>query len=125
MTFVETGRTPLKLIGQNASELGVDQRVKILSADVRHLMKELAGEPPFDIVLADPPYEEGWELKLLNDLPWAELLALGGVFCMEWGSIKSQVVESGGLPEKVPFLAKVREKNYGDSVLTTFERTPE
>ena len=44
---------------------------------------------------------------------------MSGAFLLEWGSLKSQVSE---LPERVPFLVKIREKNYGDSVLTTYER---
>ena len=80
---------------------------------------------PFDLVLADPPYAEGWEEKLLKELPWAELLARGGRFCLEWGKLKSQNFREGELPERFPFLVKVREKPYGDSVLTTYERTDE
>ena len=76
-------------------------------------------EGPFDLVLADPPYEDGWELALLFRLPWDELLAPGGVFCLEWGVQKSRFE---GLPEQVPHLAKVREKSYGDSALSTYER---
>ncbi|MGZ3709275.1 MAG: RsmD family RNA methyltransferase [Bdellovibrionota bacterium] len=77
-------------------------------------------EQSVDLVFADPPYEEGWETRLLGELPWEKLLREGGLFCLEWGVTKSEVSE---LPESAPFLVKIREKIYGDSVLTTYRRT--
>jgi hypothetical protein len=54
----------------------------------------------------------------LEHVPWKDLLKDGGLFCLEWGSVKSEVSE---LPDRVGFLVKIREKNYGDSVLTTYQ----
>lgn len=120
VVFSETGRQALKLIERNAEELGVAERVEILGDSVDAVWKRLAAQGvPFDVVLADPPYSEGWELRLLNECPWETLLAPGGYFCLEWGTQKSQVAE---LPERAGPLVKVREKNYGDSVLTTYQR---
>lgn len=118
VVFVETGRQALKLIERNAQELAVSDRVEVLSESVDVAWKRLASRgAAFDVILADPPYAEGWEMRLLNELPWRELLAPGGVFCVEWGTQKSQVSE---LPERAGNLVKIREKNYGDSVLTTY-----
>jgi 16S rRNA (guanine966-N2)-methyltransferase len=119
VVFVEEARSVLKLLEGNVAELAVADRLEIIGDSVARAGKRLEGYPPFDIVLADPPYAADWELKLLNDFRWNELLAPGGYFCLEWGTQKSQVSE---LPERVPFLVKVREKNYGDSVLTTYQR---
>lgn len=120
VVFVENGRQAVRLIEQNAADLGVTARIQVLDLDVGSAARMLLRHGPFDVVLADPPYADGWETRLLTELPWAELLAPGGVFCLEWGTVKSQVAE---LPEQAACLAKVREKNYGDSVLTTYERT--
>jgi 16S rRNA (guanine(966)-N(2))-methyltransferase RsmD len=117
VVFVEDSRQVLKLLERNAEELGVADRVQVIGDTVARAGKRLSGEPPFDLVLADPPYAEGWELKLLADLPWQDLLTPGGTFCLEWGALKSKFE---ALPEKVGLLVKVREKNYGDSVLTTY-----
>jgi 16S rRNA G966 N2-methylase RsmD len=75
---------------------------------------------PFDLVLADPPYGGGWEKLLLEELPWDQLLVEGGFFCLEWGIQKSQDYKASTLPDEVLQLVKVREKNYGDSVLTSY-----
>ncbi len=120
VVFVEDARSVLKLLERNVAELKVEDRVRILGESVAHAgRRRLEALGPFDLVLADPPYEEGWELKLLEQLDWDKLLAAGGYFCLEWGTQKSKVDE---LPEEAPFLIKVREKNYGDSVLTTYRK---
>jgi 16S rRNA (guanine966-N2)-methyltransferase len=117
VVMVEDSRQAIKLIESNARDLGVSKQITLLGETVEHARKELVRLGPFDIVLADPPYAGGWEMKLLNDLPWEELLAPGGHFSLEWGTQKSQVE---ALPDEVFQLVKVREKNYGDSVLTTY-----
>lgn len=122
MVFVETSRPALKLIEKNAELLEVRQQVRWLSESVHHAWEELKRLGPFDLVLADPPYEEGWEDKLLSAAPWDELLVEGGYFCIEWGIQKSRLHKEGSLPDRVPCLVKVREKNYGDSVLTSYRR---
>lgn len=124
VVFVENARAPLHLIAGNAQELKVTDRVKIISDEISEtpgFWSKLTALGPFDIVLADPPYADGWEMLLLEKAPWEQLLAPEGIFCLEWGLKKSKIAE---LPEKFPFLVKAREKKYGDSVLTTYERQP-
>lgn len=120
VTFIEQAPPAIKLIEKNAGTLQVQERVRIISDSVVNTAKRTRDLAPFDLVLADPPYEAGWEEKLLNDFNWGELLVAEGIFCLEWGAQKSKV---DTLPERVPFLVKIREKNYGDSILTTYQRT--
>ncbi len=122
VVFVEASRPVARIIEQNARELGVRERVQVL---VQKIGEEETGGPrlsnlgPFDLVLADPPYAEGWERKLVADLAWGKLLLQGGRLCLEWGRQKSGPAK---LPDRAGFLVKEREKNYGDSVLTTYVR---
>jgi len=122
VVFVEEGRSVIKLLERNVAELKVEARTEIIGDSVARIGKRLERFAPFDLVIADPPYAAGWELKLLEEQRWDEMLAPGGFFVVEWGNQKSQVDE---LPDRVPFLVKVREKNYGDSVLTTYQRESE
>lgn len=123
LVAVENAKTALKLFEANVAALRVGHKIRVLGAPVEKSVEPLVGiaerEGPFDLVLADPPYAGGWELKLLTEFPWDRLLREGGHFCLEWGVQKSQVSE---LPESTAFLEKVREKNYGDSILTTYRR---
>jgi 16S rRNA (guanine966-N2)-methyltransferase len=125
--LVELARPVVKLLESNAHELGLSARVEVLQDSVEKVHSELIRRGPFQVILADPPYAGGWEIKLLESLPWKEILVPGGVFCLEWGAQKSQVDE---LPQQVfidasspnsALLVKIREKNYGDSILTTYQ----
>ena len=132
VVFVEESRQAAKLIEANARELGVSDRVEIMVDSVERVRADLVRKGPFSIVLADPPYAGGWELKLLESLGWNEVLAENGFFCLEWGAQKSRPnLPAGQLPEQIflvakedaapsALLVKIREKNYGDSILTTY-----
>jgi 16S rRNA (guanine(966)-N(2))-methyltransferase RsmD len=115
--FVESDRAACQLIQKNRDELRVGDRCVVIEASVDQCAARLRGEPPFDLILADPPYEAGWELRLLREWDWAAILKPGGAFVLEWGVQKSQAAE---LPDAAGPLRKSREKNYGDSVLTTY-----
>lgn len=125
VVFIEDAKSTVRLIEKNAQDLKVLDRSVIWADAVEAessggqsaFWKRVVGKGPFDIVLADPPYDGGWEMALLEKAPWQELLTENGIFCLEWGSLKSQVSE---LPDQAGVLVKVREKNYGDSVLTTY-----
>lgn len=120
VVFVEQAPVALKCLSRNAAELNVEDRVDIVGDSVDRVEARLLSHAPFDIVMADPPYAEDFEMKLLDAFPWGRLLAEQGYFVLEWGTQKSRVEE---LPERTPFLVKVREKNYGDSILTTYRRS--
>ncbi len=125
VVFVEDAKSTVRLIEKNAQDLKVTDRSLIWADAVDResrggqsgFWRRVTEAGPFDIILADPPYDGGWEMALLEQAPWREILTENGVFCLEWGSLKSQVSE---LPEHVGCLVKAREKNYGDSVLTTY-----
>src|SRR5688572_8139969 len=92
VVFVESARHVSKLIGENARELGLEERVRVLSEPVERAAAHLGEDAPFDIVLADPPYAGGFELPVLS-MPWDSLLKPGGFLCLEWGKVKSVVDE--------------------------------
>jgi 16S rRNA (guanine966-N2)-methyltransferase len=117
VVFVEKAKSVTSLIQKNASTLDVDKKIQILTAPADSVVERLIQLGPFGLVFADPPYEEGWEIKILKTFPWNLLLVNQGRLCLEWGTQKSQV---SALPQETELLEKVREKNYGDSVLTTY-----
>jgi 16S rRNA (guanine966-N2)-methyltransferase len=119
VVFVEKSKKVTALIEKNASLLKVSGQIHVVTGSVDAVLEKVKSLGPFDLVFADPPYEEGWEFKLLNDWSWESLLSKGGQLCLEWGSQKSQISE---LPDEVNSLEKVREKHYGDSVLTTYSK---
>jgi 16S rRNA (guanine(966)-N(2))-methyltransferase RsmD len=118
IVFVENSRAAQRLIEQNAKDLGVSGQIEILSEGLPRAWKRVAERAPFHLVLADPPYAEGWELDLLIKQAWETLLLPEGLFVIEWGVQKSKFE---ALPDQAGRLVKVREKNYGDSALSTYQ----
>lgn len=122
--FCENAKLAQKMILKNAASLGVRDRIRVLDSAVgeKSLIQEVdlivtkAGAP-FDLIVADPPYSKEWETKILNEIPWNRWLKPGGKFCLEWGR---EQMKDFTLPEREGQLVKVREKLYGDSVLTTY-----
>lgn len=118
--FVESGKHAIQAIEKNIKTLKVQDRSKLIAGPIEKTWEQAAALGPYQIVFADPPYSEGWEMKLLETMPWERLLEVGGLFCLEWGKHKSKV---DTLPEKISGLEKIREKTYGDSYLTHYRRT--
>ncbi len=124
VAFVEGSPVALKVIRENAQTLKVDEQCRFLRFSLEKErpqdlldLKRLAGVEAFDLVLIDPPYRRDWESWMVGAEAWGELLTLGGILVIEW---LPHTVED--LPEETPFLVKVRQKNYGDSVVTTYKR---
>ncbi len=121
VVFVENSRQAVACIQKNAKTLGVGERIRIVNEKVSK-MGPVTGT--FDLVFADPPYAEDQERYLLEEWDWPGLMKSGALLLLEWGKQKSKIdalaekFERGGSQ-----LVKVREKNYGDSILTTYEKS--
>ena len=79
VTFVETDRPALKAIDANSKSLGVDNRVAVRAMSAA----ALPASQPFDLVLADPPYEPGSGTSVANAVAKANWLAPGGWMVVE------------------------------------------
>ena len=113
-TFVEQSHKVSAIIQQNAEHFKVEPNVNIFCQSALAVQPKYLTQAPFDLVFADPPYQKGWELKLLESICWQDVLAEHGIFSLESSS------RDGVFPEKINGLTKTREKVYGDTLLTTF-----
>ena len=78
-TFVETDRAAVKAIEANSKALGADNRIAVRAMSAT----TLPAGPPFDLVLADPPYEEGSGTAVAEAVAKAGWLAPGGWMAVE------------------------------------------
>ena len=79
-TFVEKSRSTAQCIRENASLLGVEQQVQILSLDATRALSQLMSS--YDLIYIDPPYEK--EVPELFDLILKHnLLAPHGLLFLE------------------------------------------
>ena len=110
----ETHVEALHCIRANAKALEIGEPLKIFDRDVSKAWSLMAAQGPWDLIFADPPYHLGWAMRMLELGPWDQILAPQGLLILQWFE-KNQV-----LPDRLGKLEKVREKHYGDSVLTHY-----
>lgn len=116
-TFVEDASSVAQVIRGNASKLGVEKQVRVLVEDVLRILgrpEQLQG--PFDLVFCDPPYRKDFERKVIEHAGWGVLLNPEARLFVE------HAVQDEEFPEKIGVFLKVREKRYGDTVLTTYQK---
>ena len=78
-TFVETDRAALKAIEANLASFGADSRAAIRSMSADKLPKS----HPFDLVLADPPYQAGSGTAVAATVASSGWLPPGGWMAIE------------------------------------------
>ena len=80
-TFVESDRGAINAIEANAGALGAQERIAIRAMSAA----ALPASEPFDLVLADPPYQPGSGTAVVQAVAKAGWLAPGG-----WMAIETQ-----------------------------------
>lgn len=120
VVFVEHARPALMALRENIAALGAADRTRVVAKDVfRFLEAELdvssaaaghvsqgarASAQPFDIAVADPPYDRGLATRILQEFerrPFASQLWIEH-------SVSEPLSSSG-----------FRQRRYGDTILTT------
>jgi 16S rRNA (guanine966-N2)-methyltransferase len=115
--FVEKNRLVIKIIEENALTFKATEKVEVRQEEVERYLQEVEKlSHCFDLIFADPPYEKGWEKLLFEKAPFERILLPGGLFCLESSAKEKE------LPDETDFLVKIREKKYGDSLLTSYRR---
>ena len=103
VTLVERARAALEAIDANVAKLGAGADVEVVRGDAIAYAKRLPREA-FDIVVADPPYHEGYSQAL------AERFAEEPFSTWLW-------IEHAA-DEKLPELPGARLRRYGDTAIT-------
>ncbi len=111
--FVERDRAALAALRQNIEMLGAAE-LTVLPGDVVGVVGRSAGGGfgPFDVVVADPPYDVGTDqlVAVFTGLHTAGALAAHADLIMERG-------RKSGEPSWPPPLEAVRARRYGDTLL--------
>ena len=114
--FVEQDRAALAALRANIAALGASSppgaRLTVIPGDVAAFAARNGGAGPFDVVVADPPYDLGADAlaDVLTGLFDAGLLAPHADLVIERG-------RKSGPPEWPEPLEAVRTKKYGDTLL--------
>lgn len=85
--MIDHNRECVRTMHQNQEHLGIRSGLQIVQGDVFKMCSKLSeNDHKFDIIFADPPYEQGFELKTLELMDQLNLLAKGGSFFIESSS---------------------------------------
>lgn len=129
--FVERASAALQSLRANVLREHAEAKSEVIAGDVESVLSEWQrGEPPFartfDGVFVDPPYslfdDADWLAR--NIVLWANAVKDDGLLMIEWRPSKQGV---SALPESIEIpssrsMIKTREKKYGDTWLTFYER---
>jgi 16S rRNA (guanine966-N2)-methyltransferase len=91
VTFVENDRGAAVIIRRNAAKFGAEDRVRIFGGSALALPRT----NPFDLVLADPPYQSGSGSAVVKAVTQAGWLAPGGWMSVE--TARADAVDPGPL----------------------------
>lgn len=106
-TFVEAGRPALAALRDNVRALGVGGATTVVAARAEKWVKT-AGEPSFDLVLADPPWADvARACEVIAALVERRLVAEDGLVVLEHAARDADVAIAG--------LEVVDERAWGDT----------
>ncbi len=112
VTFVDRDRRALGLLAENLSRCGVEQGYVMIRGDVGGVARDRVSAK-FDLILVDPPYEQGEPAAILATL--GECVAPGGLLVLEHARRRSP-------PDSAGSLVRSRLVVSGDSALAFYQR---
>jgi 16S rRNA (guanine966-N2)-methyltransferase len=111
--FVERDLRLVEAIRKNLTQLAYREKADVIAADVERAIGRLVQKKRrFDLIFADPPYDEGLTVDTLNWLEKGDLLIENGLAVLQH-SIREA-------PEGFQFrtMAVVDQRRYGDTMLS-------
>lgn len=109
--YVESNRAAARVIGQNLTRTGFSARARVHVLPVLRALQVL--DQPYDIIFADPPYEDPGITKLVGSIAQSPVFGQQTILALE----HSNHVALGGLPGVIE-LAKSRR--HGDTCISIF-----
>ena len=102
-----------RIIRENAVKTKLDDRITVLKGDgLRYLAQYASEGKQFDLIFADPPYEQGFVEKVVASVDTSHVLADGGVLVTEHS--KKEMIDEASLTK----LEIRRQERYGETVVS-------
>jgi 16S rRNA (guanine(966)-N(2))-methyltransferase RsmD len=118
-TFVDQSRSCAEAIRKNLAAARLKEAATILQSDINRAVRQLAGEPRFTLVLADPPYAKqpgraSLAQQLLDNADLAAVTEPGGWLLLEH--------YKGDELKPPPAWQFSRQQRHGDTLVSFFTR---
>ncbi len=112
VVFVENNRYALNCLLSNLKVTGFESKGQVIAVDVRRALLLLKRQKlSFDLIYADPPYDQNWVADVLPTI--AFLLKPAGLLIMEGAASKTAFKTKG--------LFMVCGRAYGDTALNFYQ----
>lgn len=118
--FGDRSKQSLGLAIQNAKCCGAESRSVFLLGDWKTVLARI--REPADLILLDPPYETGILNACLDHIEQMGSLADGGVVVAEHPITKAKTSDT---PDIAAGWSILKQKRYGDTGVTIYERQTE
>lgn len=114
--FIERDAGACRVIAANLAHTGLADHGRVVRADVLGWLRDpaRAGDPPWDLVVADPPYAD---TELLAD----SLVAVGPLVAPH-ARVVAKHFWRDAPPPRAGLLASDRERRFGETALTFYRR---
>lgn len=110
--FVDKSRESYRLIKENIAICKAEEQSIVMVSD--YLIALDGIKEKVDIVLLDPPYKAGFLTNCFEKLLEMEILQQESLVVAEHGLEEA-------LPEQISYLTKVKEKRYGQVVISIYQ----
>jgi 16S rRNA (guanine966-N2)-methyltransferase len=109
VVFVEKRSRVARIIARNLAKTGLAARARVVVADVAQTLAKMGEEPTiFDVIFADPPYNDENAPHILQVLDTKRLLNENGFVVWEHATAMT-------IPANIGKLVSVKEVRYGDT----------
>jgi len=110
--LVESNRQAIGLIEENIQRCRFESKVVLKKQDVFTALPQLKHAAPFDLILLDPPYNQGFIPRCLQQIESLQLLGEDGIICAE--SAANEEIDAYGR------LQLLDRRKYGSSTIHLF-----
>ncbi len=119
VTFVEADPKALRLVRANLAHCGLAHLAAVYPMSVANFLhREASSGAPYDIMFADPPYDQDAGTELLPSLASGATIAPDSLVILEHFS-------KATVPAQVGRLCRLRQYRYGDTTLSVFALSTE
>lgn len=81
--IVDSSRAACEVIKENATKSKLMKQCRVVTSDWKEYIRGASGKEKFDLVILDPPYQEGILDDIVHKLQYSELLADGAIVVCE------------------------------------------
>jgi 16S rRNA (guanine966-N2)-methyltransferase len=116
--FLERDPRLVEAIRKSLAQLAYNTKAEVIAADAeRGLGRLVQQKRQFDLIFADPPYDEGLVIETVKWLDRGDLLAENGIVVLQH-SIRESMEEL-----QIRTMSAMDQRRYGDTVLSFLKGT--